>query len=425
MISYWGEGNSIATQALSHVRTVKAFGCEDKVLKNYSETNQQALYCGIKDAWGNGVTSALTGYLDLGAGVLILYFGGLLVYNGEMSVGELVTFQLFWNMMNNAYQNLQGLVTSFTRSAAGAEKIFSLWDADPDIDPKKGNDISWNVSGHLQLHDVTFYYQMRPDNIVLRQFNLEFPAGKTVALVGRSGGGKSTIINLLLRFYDPREGKIQLDGRDYESLKVHQLRRLFGVVTQETELFALTVEENIAYGLDKEEYTMEDVITAAKKAYAHDFICEMKDGYQTRIGERGNRLSGGQRQRLAIARVFLRRPRIILLDEATSALDENSQEAVQQALSNLIAESQATVVLVAHRLSTVINADSICVIDKGTVLEQGNHEELVAKGGVYASMVAKQLSKKADLLDQDGRGNKSKDEKNTAADTIDDLLAET
>ncbi|CAB9498246.1 Lactococcin-G-processing and transport ATP-binding protein LagD [Seminavis robusta] len=421
MISYWAEGNSIAAQALSHVRTIKAFGCEHQVLQKYSDTNRQALNCGVKDAWGNAVTTALTGYLDLGSGVLILYFGGLLVYRGELTVGELVTFQLFWNMMNDAFQSLQGLITTFTRSAAGAEKVFSMWDSHPDIDPQKGTSIHWKVDGHMQLKDVTFYYQMRPDNIVLNKFNLDIPAGKTLALVGRSGGGKSTIINLLLRFYDPRGGKLVLDGRDYESIKVHELRRLFGVVTQETELFALTVEENIAYGLDKDEYTMEDIITAAKKAYAHDFIIEMKDGYQTRIGERGNRLSGGQRQRLAIARVFLRKPKIILLDEATSALDENSQEAVQQALANLIAESQATVVLVAHRLSTVVNADSICVIDKGTVLEQGNHEELVAKGGVYASMVEKQLKKKDDMLDQDKKAHGDKDSK-VAADDIDALL---
>jgi len=425
MLSHWAEGNSIASQALSHVRTVKAFGCENKVLDDYSEANEQALHCGIKDAWGNGVTSALTGYLDLGSGVLILYFGGLLVYNGELSVGELVTFQLFWNMMNNAYQNLQGLITSFTRSAAGAEKIFSLWDSEPDIDPKKGCDIDWQLQGHLQLQDVTFYYQMRPDNVVLESFSLDIPAGKTIALVGRSGGGKSTIINLLLRFYDPKGGKLILDGKDYENIRVNQLRRSFGVVTQETELFALTVEENIAFGLKKDEYTMEDVISAAKKAYAHEFISEMKDGYQTRIGERGNRLSGGQRQRLAIARVFLRRPKIILLDEATSALDENSQEAVHKALSNLIAESKATVVLVAHRLSTVVNADSICVIDQGKVLEQGNHEELVAHGGVYASMVEKQTKKRADLLEQEEQGlttNQNKAEKEKSLDDIDSLL---
>jgi len=210
-----------------------------------------------------------------------------------------------------------------------------------------------------------------------------------------------------------------LDGKDFESLKVGQLRRLFGVVTQETELFALTVEENIAYGLDKDDYTMDDVINAAKKAYAHEFISEMKDGYQTRIGERGNRLSGGQRQRIAIARVFLRRPKIILLDEATSALDENSQELVQEALANLIAESNATVVLVAHRLSTVQNADSICVIDKGTVLEQGNHDELLALGGIYSTMVQKQHKKKADQLDQEKVKTYKKEK---AADDIDALL---
>jgi ABC-type multidrug transport system fused ATPase/permease subunit len=438
MLSYWAQGNSIAAQALSHIRTVKAFGCEDVVLQKYSETNKMALDCGIKDAWGNGLTSALTGYLDLGTGILILYFGGLLVYRGEMSVGDLVTYQLFWNMMNNAYQNLQGLVTSFTRSAAGAEKVFSLWDSDPDIDPQKGSNVREDeVSGHLELKNVSFYYQMRPDHLVLENFDLDIPPGKTLALVGRSGGGKSTIINLLLRFYDPRQGKLLLDGKPYDSMKVHQLRRLFGVVTQDTELFALTIEENIAYGLDKDDYTFEEVVEAAKKAYAHDFICDMKDGYRTRIGERGSRISGGQRQRLAIARVFLRKPKIILLDEATSALDENSQEAVQKALAVLIKESQSTVVMVAHRLSTVINADSICVIDKGRVLEKGSHEELASKpGGIYASMVSKQLSKKGDLLDQEeenlegdnavpkSSASKGKTKRIAVADTIDDLLAD-
>ena len=427
MLAYWAEANSVASQALSHIRTVKAFGCEKKVVENYTQANQQALHCGVKDAWGNGITSALASYLDLFTGVLILYFGGVLVYSNELSVGELVTFQLFWNMMNSSYQNLQGLITSFTRSAAGAEKIFSMWDNDPDIDPSRGNDITWNVDGNLKLEGVSFFYQMRPDNIVLNNFTLDIAAGKTLALVGHSGGGKTSIINLLLRFYDPKNGRLLIDGRDYQDLKVTQLRSLFGVVTQETELFALTVEENIAYGLDKDEYTIEDVISAARKAYAHDFICEMKDGYKTRIGERGSRLSGGQRQRIACARVFLRRPKIILLDEATSALDENSQEAVQKALTNLIAESNATVVLVAHRLSTVVNADSICVIDKGQVLEQGSHEELVKLGGIYATMVEKQHKKQADALDKkkrDSVGNAKKVTKadETAADDIDALL---
>merc|ERR1712038_2021033 len=258
-----------------------------------------------------------------------------------------------------------------------------------------GLDVSWDVKGDFELRDIKFFYQMRPDNIVLENFNLSIKAGRVVALVGKSGGGKSTIINLLLRFYDTKEGSILLDGREYTSLKVPQLRSLFGVVTQETELFSLTVEENIAYGLKKDEYTQEDLISAAKKAQAYEFISEMKDGFKTRIGERGNRLSGGQRQRIAIARVFLRKPRIILLDEATSALDEDSQEQVQKALNTLIAESKATVVVVAHRLSTVINANSIVVIEQGVALEQGTHHELVERDGVYASMVQKQKAIKS------------------------------
>jgi len=424
MLSHQAEGNSIAHQALSHVRTVKAFGCESHVIKQFSAANKEALDCGVKDAWGNGVTSALTGYLDLGSGVLILYFGGRLVYDNQMTVGELVTFQLFWNMMNGAYQGLQGLVTDFTRSAAGAEKVFALWDSTPDIDPNEGAEIDWDVQGHLEIRNVTFYYQMRPDNVVLQGFDLDIPAGKTVALVGRSGGGKSTIINMLLRFYDAREGSLSLDGRAYTSLRVHQLRRLFGVVTQETELFAATVTENIAFGMDEDEYTQEDVVAAATKAFAHDFIVDMKDGYDTRIGERGNRLSGGQRQRIAIARVFLRRPRIILLDEATSALDEDSQERVQQAIATLMEESQATVVLVAHRLTTVMGADSIVVIDKGVALERGSHEELVARGGIYASLVQKQYKKEANQLDQKKRGAQENGSSKKMMDDIDSLLAD-
>jgi len=207
--------------------------------------------------------------------------------------------------------------------------------------------------------------------MVLSNLDLTIKKGTVVGLVGRSGGGKTTLIKMLLRFYDPKSGSMTIDGRDYTSLKVGDLRSLFGVVSQDTELFAKTVEENIAYGMEPGTYTHDDVVEAAKAAQAHEFIKEMKDGYNTRVGERGSRVSGGQRQRIAIARVFLRKPRIILLDEATSALDENSQELVQKALDLLIKTSKATVVLVAHRLSTVMNADKICVIDKGKVLEQG------------------------------------------------------
>jgi len=317
--------------------------------------------------------------------------------------------------MNGAYQALQGLFTSFTRSAAAAEKVFSLLDSCPDINSDEGDPIDWPVSGAFSLRAVDFRYQMRPDNPVLQGLNLEIPGGSVCALVGRSGGGKSTIVNMLMRFYDPAGGSISLDGRDLRSLKVAHHRGLCGVVAQDTPLFARTILENITYGLEEHEYTMEQVVSAAKQAYAHDFILDMKDGYSTRVGERGGRISGGQRQRIAIARIFLRRPKIILLDEATSALDEDSQAAVQTALDKLIATGGATVVLVAHRLSTVMNADKIAVIDKGQVMEEGSHDELLAKNGVYATLVRKQLAKKASVLDQ-GK------EKDAEADTIDKLL---
>jgi ABC-type multidrug transport system fused ATPase/permease subunit len=190
VLASWSEANSLAGEALANIRIVKAFSTEAAEIKQYNAANDDALKAGVKDAWGNGLTTALTQYLDLGTGVLILWFGGVLCIRGEMSLGELISFQLYWSLMNNAYQSLQGLITSFTRSAAGAEKVFSLWDSAPDIDPNLGSTIDWPVEGRLELQNVKFFYQMRPDNIVLESVNLVIPAGSVCALVGRSGGGK-------------------------------------------------------------------------------------------------------------------------------------------------------------------------------------------------------------------------------------------
>ncbi|KAH8094979.1 ATPase [Aureococcus anophagefferens] len=376
----WAEANAVATEALAHVRTVKAFVTERSETAKYEDACGEALRLGIRDAMGFGVTSALTGYLDLGTGVLILWYGGLIVLNKSegLTIGELVTFQLYWTMMNSSYQNLQGLVTSFTRSAAAAEKVFSLIDSLPDINEDDGAAIDWDVQG------------------VLSGVDLGIDAKSVCALVGRSGGGKSTIISLLMRFYDVRAGSLKLDGRDVRGLNVRDYRQLFGIVAQDTPLFARSILKNVAYGyadtddrskdLDKDPALAAAVVAAAKEAHAHDFIADMKDGYATRVGERGGRLSGGQRQRVAISRIFLREPRIILLDEATSALDEDSQAAVQKSLDALIKRGGSTVVLVAHRLSTVMNADKICVVDGGRVAESGTHEGLIDQKGIYASL---------------------------------------
>ena len=429
VLAAWAEANAVATEALHHIRTVKAFVTERTETGKYCDACGEALRLGVRDALGFGLTSALTGYLDLGTGVLILWEGGRIVLRGDgsLTIGELVTFQLYWTSMNAAYQALQGLVTSFTRSAAAAEKVFSLIDSLPDISPDDGLAIDWDVAGKLTLEDVEFHYVMRPDAKVLRGLSLEIAPRSVCALVGRSGGGKSTIVSLLMRFYDCRSGTLRLDGRDVATLNVRDYRGLFGIVAQDTPLFARSIRKNIAYGhpgaekddADADEDLGGAVEAAAVEAQAHDFISEMKDAYATRVGERGGRLSGGQRQRVAIARIFLRQPKIILLDEATSALDEDSQGAVQASLDALIKKGNFTVVLVAHRLSTVMNADTIAVIADGSVKEQGSHDELCTKGGVYAGLVRKQLTKAAAVLDQ---GKEDATERDAANDTIDKLL---
>lgn len=277
-------------------------------------------------------------------------------------------------------------------------------DSLPDIDIHAGRRISSeDVNGNILFRSVSFAYQMRPNAKVLDSICLNIPAGTTCALVGPSGGGKSTLVNLIMRFYDPIEGEILIDGSDLRSLCLKDLRRQIGVVQQNTELFAGTIEENITYGMEPGSWRREDVIEAAKQACAHDFIKKFPEGYLTRVGERGVRISGGQKQRIAIARVFLRKPRILLLDEATSALDAESEARVQEALDKLISSDldngrKRTIILVAHRLSTVINADQIAVINSGKVVELGGHEELIALGGEYAKLVQRQIKKKEAML---------------------------
>lgn len=420
VLAAWAEANAIATEALGHARTVKAFAAERHETLRYDDACAEGLRLGIRDAMGFGATTALTSYLDLGTGVLILWYGGLLVLSRDLTVGKLVQFQLYWNAMNSAYQSLQGLVTSFTRAAAAAEKVFSLVDSMPNIDTSCGEGItlgSSDVKGALCVQNVDFYYAMRPDKLVLDNVTLDIPANSTCALVGRSGGGKSTLISILLRFYDPKRGRVLLDGTDVRSVDVRSYRRNFGVVLQDTPLMARSIRRNITYGIDDDAVSDSAVVSAAKQAYADDFIAAMHDGYETRVGERGGRLSGGQRQRVAIARVFLRRPKIILLDEATSALDEESQAAVQNSLDALIGLGGHTVVLVAHRLSTVVSSDLIAVIDAGRVVERGSHNSLVAADGVYAALVKRQLAKAALHIDDSPAPSAP-----SAADTIDALL---
>ncbi|BFI16174.1 protein MpABC65 [Marchantia polymorpha subsp. ruderalis] len=392
------EANSAASEALGNVRTVRAFSTEEVEIDRFKSKTLSAMQKGVRDAFAYAGAVAVNDWLDLGASVLILWYGGTLVMQGRLSAGKLITFELYWNQIQSAYQSIMSVLMSLTRAAGAAQRVLSLVDALPDIDPNAGTMVS-TLDGEIKLEDVKFHYQMRPQHPVLTGVSLHVGQGQVCALVGRSGGGKSTIVHLLMRFYDPTGGKILLDGWDLRHLNLKSVHKHMGLVAQDTQMFACSIEENITYGLTK--YTLEEMEEAARYANAHEFIMRFPDGYATRVGERGVRLSGGQRQRIAIARMLLRRPKVLLLDEATSSLDTESEALVQQALDRLISEGGRTVVLVAHRLSTVRNADMIAVMEKGSVVEQGHHEELLERNGVYQRLVRRQLNKVKPVIDSE------------------------
>lgn len=396
------EANSAASEALGNIRTVRAFSTEDTEMERYKSKTLAAMTKGVRDAFAYSGAVAINNWLDLGASVLILWYGGVLVMEGRLSIGKLITFQLYWNLIQSGYQSIMSVLMSLTRASGAAQRVLSLIDALPDIDPDAGTKLS-TLKGSIRLDDVHFYYQMRPEHPVLSGVQLTVDPGQVCALVGRSGGGKSTIVHLLMRFYDPIRGRVMLDGMDLRDLNLKSVHKHMGLVAQDTQMWACSVEENITYGLPT--YTREQLIEVAKHANAHDFIMKFPEGYATRVGERGVRLSGGQRQRIAIARMLLRRPRVLLLDEATSALDTESEALVQSALDRLIQEGGRTIVLVAHRLSTVRNADLIGVIDKGHIVEQGTHDELVNKKGVYEKLVRRQLNRAANVLPEEASYN--------------------
>ncbi|CAI5527639.1 unnamed protein product, partial [Closterium sp. Naga37s-1] len=390
------EANSAASEALSNIRTVRAFSTEVVERERYESKTMAAMAKGVRDALAYSGAVAINNWLDLGASVLILWYGGVLVMEGHMRLGQLIAFQLYWNLIQSGYQSIMSVLMSLTKASGAAQRVLSLIDSLPDIDPDAGTKVS-TLQGSIRMEDVHFHYQMRPEHPVLKGVSLHVDAGQVLALVGRSGGGKSTVVHLLMRFYDPVQGRIVMDGRDLRELNLRSVHAHMGLVAQDTQMWACSIEENIAYGLPS--YTRAEVEEAAKHANAHDFITKFPEGYATRVGERGVRLSGGQRQRIAIARMLLRRPRVLLLDEATSALDAESEALVQGALDRLIAEGGRTIVLVAHRLSTVRNADSICVLEGGKVAENGTHEQLLEiPNGVYERLVRRQLSKAANTL---------------------------
>ncbi|PSN32510.1 hypothetical protein C0J52_16611 [Blattella germanica] len=397
----YGDAGAVVDEVLSSIRTVVAFSGEDKEVARYTKNLFPATTMGTKRGMFSGLGAGLMWFIIYGGYAIAFWYGVILILqsreNGDFEYTPAILVIVLFGVLSGA-MNI-GLTTphleAFAVAKGSAAAIFSIIDRIPEIDSlSKTGQKPGHLNGDIQLQGVHFQYPSRPDVKVLQGLSLSIKSGETVALVGSSGCGKSTILQLVQRLYDPAEGKVLIDGIDAKDLNVGWLRSHIGVVGQEPVLFGTTIKENIRYG--KEDATQQEIEDAAKEANAHDFISKLPEGYDTMVGERGSQLSGGQKQRIAIARALIRRPNILLLDEATSALDLHSEAKVQAALDR--AAKGRTTLIVTHRLSTVRNADRILFIFGGQVVEHGSHSELLELKGHYYSLV------KADPTMTEGAG---------------------
>eukprot|EP00250_Pteridium_aquilinum_P013715 c21526_g1_i1 orf=740-4684(+) len=382
----YAEAGKIAEEAIAQIRTVYAFAGEKKAIGNYRAALQTSYKLGKRGGMAKGLGVGCTYGLLFGAWALLLWYASILVIHKVTNGGQAFTTILNVIISGISLGQAAPNLTAFGKGKAAGYNILEMIKRKPAINVNmyQGQILS-RVEGHIELCDVTFSYPSRPNVVIFQNFSLKISAGKTVALVGGSGSGKSTVVSLIERFYDPTSGKICVDGHDIRSLQLKWLRAQIGLVNQEPALFATSILENILYG--KEGADMNAVHKAAKAANAHSFIEQLPNGYDTQVGERGVQLSGGQKQRIAIARAMLKNPSILLLDEATSALDAASERLVQEALDHLMVGR--TTVVVAHRLSTICNADMIAVVKLGKVVETGTHDQLMSKGerGEYFTLV--------------------------------------
>ncbi|PPD73226.1 hypothetical protein GOBAR_DD29848 [Gossypium barbadense] len=385
------EASQVASDAVGSIRTVASFSAEEKVMELYRKKCEGPLKAGIRQGLISGGGFGLSFFLLFNVYATSFYSGSRLVESGDATFSDV--FQVFFalTMATVGISQSSTLAPDSSKARSAAASIFAIIDRKSKIDPsdESGTTLE-NVKGDIELSHVSFKYPLRPDIQIFQDLNLSIPAGKTVALVGESGSGKSTVISLLQRFYDPNSGHITIDGVEIQTLQLKWLRQQMGLVSQEPILFNETIRANIAYGKGGNA-TEAEILAASELANAHKFISSLQQGYDTLVGERGVQLSGGQKQRVAIARAIVKSPKILLLDEATSALDAESERVVQDALDKIMVDR--TTVVVAHRLSTIKNADMIAVVKNGVIVEKGKHDTLInIKDGFYASLVALHMS---------------------------------
>lgn len=372
--------SAILQETIVGVEVIKSFTSEKREIERFREENIKNLNLSLKRSRMLALLTPLIEIMSLAGLISILWFGGREVMRGALTMGELVAFLGYIALVIHPLSQVSRVFGIYQQAVASAERVFEILDTEPEVKEISGAKRMPPVKGHIQLRDVCFAYD--ESGAILENINLELNPGEVVALVGPSGVGKTTLVSLIPRFYDPTSGSITIDGYPIKEVKISSLRSQIGIVPQETVLFSGTIRDNIAYS--KKEASEAEIVEAAKQANAHDFIVALDKGYDTQVGERGVKLSVGQKQRIAIARAILINPRILILDEATSAVDNESEKLIQEAFNMLI--KNKTTLIIAHRLSTVRGAHRIVVLDKGKVKEMGSHQELIDQRGLYARL---------------------------------------